>query len=245
MSFLIKSKLVLGGALSLRDIKLILDYRLNKRCGFMFNSEKLSYFFHSYNNFRLTERAIEIPIIKFFLQKGNYENVLEIGNVANYYYEFFKEVFKKKTVVDKYEYAYDIIQKDICQYVPTTRFDFVMSISTFEHMDSDLGRNPEYTKGKSKLISIAADNIKYVSDYLLKEGGKFVLTAPLSYTPEWDATFFSDVFNKCNFIGHKAYVFKKISELTWLQIDMDEAKRIPFNYQLPWVNYLSVVEFWK
>jgi len=226
----------------------VLNYKLSKEAYFDFNSHSLEYFFHSYNNFRLTERAIEIPIIKFYLEQEGYQQVLEIGNVTNYYYDYFREVFvgKRKVVVDKFEVASDVISMDICKYKPNTRFDFVFSISTFEHMDSDRGRNPDYEPDSSNLISVAADNISYVLDFLLKKGGKFVITAPLGYSEEWDETFYSTTLDGYSSSSRcKRYVFEKQKEIVWKEIEVSKGRGAIYNFPLPGVNYLSIVEFDK
>ncbi|MHC4617098.1 MAG: hypothetical protein ACYTEQ_05025 [Planctomycetota bacterium] len=236
----------LSSLLSIRDIKWILEYKLAKgERVFEFGSHQLQYFFHCYNNFGLTERAIEIPIIKHYLEQGSYENVLEIGNVTNHYYSEFMQSFIKKTVVDKYEQAYDVTNLDICEYHPGFKFDFIFSVSTFEHMDSDRGRNSGYEKGGSDLVSYAADNIRYVSDNLLKDGGTFVLTAPLGYAAEWDETLYSDAFGECGFVESKVYIYRKVSDTRWQQVDLLEGRKAVHNCPYRGVNYVSVVEFSK
>ena len=238
-------KNLLGNFLSVRDIKRILVDKLSKERWFDFNSNKLEYFFHSYNNFRLTERSIEIPIVKYFLDQADYQNVLEIGNVTNHYYGYFREVFKRKTIVDKFELAYDVINIDICEYIPDDKFDFIFSISTFEHMDSDRGENPSYVKGNSKLLSYAADNIKYVLDVLLADGGKFLLTVPLGYETELDESLYSGELEKCNFARYKMFVFRKETDLIWKQVGLPQRGKAIYNSPLPGTNYLVVIEFDK
>jgi len=243
---MLKAKRVFFSAfLSLYDIKWITNYKLAKNKYFSFDSHTLEYYFHSYNNFGITERKIEIPIIKYYLDNGNYCNALEIGNVTNHYYDYFKASIQEKTVVDKYELAYGVINQDICKFDPGVKFDFTFSISTFEHMDSDRGKNPEYVKGASRLTSHAADNIRYVSNELLGNGGKFVLTAPLGYSLEWDQTLYSDDFEKCNFSAYKIFVYKRISELVWEQVEPSEGKGVRYNHPLRGANYLCIVEFDK
>jgi hypothetical protein len=134
---------------------------------------------------------------------------------------------------------------DICEYAPGIKFDFVFSISTFEHMDSDRGKNPGYVRGGSELLSVAADNIKHISDALLEDKGKFVITVPLGYSPEWDETFYSSAFEECNFTRYRTYVLKKMKELVWEQVEVAEGKRATYKYPLPGVNYLSIAEFDK
>jgi hypothetical protein len=229
------------------DIRWILNDKLNAHKEFHFNNHPLEYFFHSYNNFRLSERAIEIPIIKYFLSQNDYREILEIGNVTNHYYDYFRNIFadKNKSVVDKFEQAPGVMNLDIADYAPAKQFDFVFSISTFEHMDSDLGMNPDYVAGSSRLISVAADNIKHVSDVLLAAGGKFIVTAPIGYAPEWDRTFYSDVFEKCNFREVRKYLFTRSSEMIWKQAEVDEGIDARPISSLGFAQFLSIVEFEK
>lgn len=230
--------------LSVADIKAILEYKLSREKEFVFNGHRLGYFFHSHNNFGLTERAVEIPIVRYYLGQANYQNVLEIGNVTDHYYTYFSQAWlgKKKTVVDRYEQAYGVINEDIGAYSPNVKSDFVFSISTFEHMDADLGRNPEYRPGCSSLGTVAADNIKHVSDTLLRDEGKFVITAPLGYTPEWDTTFYSGVLDECNFAHWRPYLFRRKKEFTWEQVDVAEGRGITDRYPMSKPSYLSIVE---
>src|SRR5438094_709755 len=138
-----------GAYLSVSDLRWLLSDKLNANKAFIFEGQKLEYFFHSYNNFRLSERAIEIPIIDYFLRQNDSHEILEIGNVTNHYYDYFRQTFvdRRKTVVDKFERGQDVLNLDIAEYAPDMKFDFVFSISTFEHMDSDLGMNPDYVEG--------------------------------------------------------------------------------------------------
>ena len=239
--------LLCRACLSVSEIKRIVEDKLAEEKEFSYNSHRLNYFFHSYNNFGLTERAIEVPLIRYYLEQADYRNVLEIGNVTNHYYDYYRQSFigKNKTTVDKFEPGYGVINADIAEYGPGVKFDFIYSISTFEHMDSDLGRNPDYVEGSSRLISVAADNIKYVSDVLLQNGGKFVITAPLGYTPEWDLTFYSDDLERCNCSRFGRYLLKRKKELTCEQIDVEEGRTASLDPHLPYREYLSILEFDK
>ncbi len=238
LSFCLSSDIIIG----------ILKERFTRNIFFYFNNNKLKYFCHSYNNLRLTEREIEIPIISYYLQKTGMRNILEIGNVTNHYYTFFQDLIDQKIVVDKYETGFGVINQDIHDFKTNTKFDFICSISTFEHMDSDHGRNKDYRKGESKLETYAASNILYVVDNLLNEKGTLVITAPISYTKEWDQTLFElNILNK-EFLKVKSvdiYFFKKINEIEWIQTNVSEAKKAKFNFPLRGVNLLSVIEINK
>jgi hypothetical protein len=236
-----------GTYLSVSDLHWILNDKLRGDKEFLFQGEPLEYFFHSYNNFRLSERAIEIPIIKYFLGRHDYREILEIGNVTNHYYDYFRQTFadRNKIVVDKFERGQGVLNFDIADYAPDARFDFVFSISTFEHMDSDLGMNPDYVEGSSRLLSVAADNIKHVGDVLIKDRGTFIVTAPIGYAPEWDRTFYSDVFDQCNFSSVRKYLFRRSGEIAWEQAEVEEGRGAAPNSSLPFTEFVSIVEFEK
>jgi hypothetical protein len=204
------------------------------------------YLFHSYNNMGITERSAEIPIIYDYLTRSNSKNVLEIGNVTNYYEDYFSGVFPNKTVVDKIEITFNVITSDIAMYKSEKKFDFIFSISTFEHMDSDLDRNPDYRPGSSKLCSVAADNIFYCYENLLETGGKMVITAPMGYTPEWDLTFKSDSLDKANFKSLKRRLFKKTSEEEWIELEKyNPNSEMAYNKPYPYANYIAIIEILK
>jgi hypothetical protein len=230
------------------DLQYMVEVKMQRQLQFVFNSNLLTYFNHSYNCSGLTERIIEIPITKFYLEQKVYQNVLEIGNVTNHYYDYFRNIFRytKKTVIDKYEVGNDVTNQDIGTYLADDRYDFIFSISTFEHMDSDLGRNADYLPGKSKLITEAADNMRHVTDFLLEKGGKFLITAPLGYTPEWDLTFYSDAFDHCEVSGYRRYLFSRRKELFWEQVDIDEGRSAKVtSHLMPYREFLSIVELEK
>lgn len=210
------------------------------------DGREYTYLFHSYNNMGITERSVEIPIIFHYLNSRKFSKVLEIGNVTNYYEDYFAGVFPSKTVVDKIEVSYNVITSDIAKFKPDEKFDFIFSISTFEHMDSDLGRNPDYVKDKSKYITVAADNIVHCYENLLTEGGLMVITAPMGYTPEWDATFKSDFVEKYPFKSAKRKLFKRINEEEWIKVDkfsIDDGMK--YDTPFPYANYVSIIEFEK
>jgi len=187
---------------------------------FEFNGKSLEYFFHSYNNFRLTCRSIEIPIIKYYLNKYKPNRILEIGNVTKHYYQEFKD-FKNKDTVDKYEIAYDVINVDIKDYEIKNKYNFIYSISTFEHMDSDGGKNPEYYPiTNSRYSSHAFKNMDYVINNLLKEGGKFIVTFPIGLdNREIDNSLFKNEQKQFNVKDLNIYVFKQVDELKWIQLE--------------------------
>ena len=128
------------------------------------------------------------------------------------------------------------------------KFDAAFSISTFEHMDSDGGTNPDYIDGNSELITYSADNILHVCKNILEDGGLFILTAPLKQHEEWDLTLFSEEILNIDVLhvkSIKVYFFRKKSETEWKQTDINDAKKARYNYPLPKTNVLSLIEIIK
>lgn len=234
-------------AVSMRELQRVIKRKVEDAGSFTFESDPLPYFFHSYNNFGLTERSVEIPIIRHYLERGSYRNLLEVGNVTQHYYDYFRDVLAdvRRTVVDKYEVGNGVVNADIADFATEEKFDFVFSISTFEHMDSDLGRNPSYRSNTSKLVSMAADNINHVGERLMAKGAKMIVTAPLGYAPEWDATFYSETLEDCGFSRISRHVLRRSGELKWEQVGADEGRNAPDTSRADVRGFLSILELDK
>jgi hypothetical protein len=194
---------------------------------FEFNNKRLKYFFHSYNSFGRKERIVEIPIIRNYLNTHPHENTLEIGNVTKHYYDTFRD-FKKKDTVDKYEKAYDVFNEDIFTFKPSNRskYDFIYAISTFEHMDSDGGDNPDYIKPEEpiddKFSSYAFRNMDRVINDLLEKNGYFVLTFPLGYkNDEISKSLYNEEFKKFKASSVNLYIMKELMDGVWKETKKD------------------------
>jgi len=243
----IKLKLLnqFGKKISLQTAIYLLHEKISQK-KLTINGKEFPYLFHSYNNYGITERTAEIPIVFAYLKSRNFKHVLEIGNVTNYYEDYFVNAFNNKTVVDKIEHNYNVITKDIAEFSSEQKFDFIFSISTFEHMDSDLGRNPDYKQGSSRLCSVAADNIVHCYENLLAENGLLLVTAPIGYTPEWDLTFKSDCLDKYPFKSLKKIIFKRTGDMEWIQLDSSNMDgSMAYGSPFPYANYISVFEIRK
>lgn len=212
---------------------------------FEFKDVMLPYYFHSHNNYGLTERAVELPIFEHYLKTLKCERILEIGNVTNHYYTLFKDSVRDKTVIDKFEKGAGVINLDIKNYYSDKKYDVIISISTFEHMDSDLGKNKDYVAGCSKLTSVAADNILHVRNSLLNEGGIFILSAPVGYTPEWDATLRNNDFIHCGFSRVNLYYYMKTGDMQWRVSNLDECLGQALTSYRPYRKCMVVLELVK
>ncbi len=139
-------------------------YRLfDKSKTFKFQGNTYRYFNHWFNTTWDNERVIEIPIVCKYISANNDNNILEIGNVLNHYFDMDHDV------VDKYEKAEGVINEDVVDFHTTKKYSLIISISTLEHVGWD-----EYPRNPEKIFD-ALKNLKC----LLTIGGKLVVTLPL------------------------------------------------------------------
>lgn len=188
--------------------KVILD---NKR-QFVFQQERYNYCLEKYNLSWRNERTIEIPIIQKVIKDHIKLNILEIGCVLKHYDSSPKINW---TIVDKYEKFTGVINKDITEYYPKTKFDLIVSISTIEHIGMEDGA---ITPNKAKYV------INQVRKNLLNINGKFIFTIPIGYNKSLDKQIFS---NKITF-SEKHYV-TRISNNEWLETTQDKVLNSKYN----------------
>jgi len=238
---IIKTCSILTRFFSLRAIVMLLRLKLIRK-KFVFDGHEIEYIFHSHNNMGLTERTVELGIAKHYLEKCKPENLLEVGNVLIYYYDFFKGLYVKRTAVDLGEEDFYVIKKDIVTFKTETKFDFILSVSTFEHMDENDFRPPTFNSMDS---TVAAHNIKYCYENLLAENGTFVLTAALGWEKEWDRTFKTNLLDNYPFKSIKKFLLKRASEQEWRQVEDIQHDPTPYGSPHPFGNWLSVIEISK
>ena len=96
---------------------------------FKLDNTSLGYFYYPYNATWRNERVVEIPVIINVLSKN--KKILEFGNVLSHYFSV------NYDILDKYEKAKGIINKDIIKFKPNKKYDLIISISTLEHVGWD------------------------------------------------------------------------------------------------------------
>jgi hypothetical protein len=138
---------------------------------FSFGGEELEYLFHPYKLTWLTERAVEVPIVRAILDRRRAGRVLEVGNVLSHYGE------RDHLVVDKYERAPGVLNRDVLDLAGLGPFELIVAISTLEHVGWD-----EEPRDPAKAVA-AVDGLRA----LLAPGGRLVVTVPVGYHPELDA----------------------------------------------------------
>lgn len=89
-----------------------------------------NYLVHVYNNPRINERAIEVPVAVKMLKE--LPKALEVGAVTPHY------LYKTHEVIDLYEEFPGVINADVLTYQPLDApYDLVFSISTLEHLQGE------------------------------------------------------------------------------------------------------------
>ena len=126
---------------------------------------QLDYTIHPHNYTWTNERTVEISIAKHWVQKNKNLRTLEVGNVTRHYFD------TNHDVVDKYEKAQGIINVDVVDYSPESKYQFIISISTLEHVGWDRD------KKEPEKIEIAVDKLKK----LLAPGGELLVTVPIGF----------------------------------------------------------------
>lgn len=194
-------------------------YRINQLRSlverFSFNGKSYRYFCHPYNTTWRNERRVEVPVVWTEVVKNQGKQILELGNVLSHYFTFDHDV------VDKYEQAPSVINKDILKYRPSKKYDLIVSISTLEHIGwEEEKREPDKT----------ARTVQHLTK-LLKPHGTLIITFPIGYNSDLD-----------KLIKTKKLVFDNLSYLkrvsvfnTWKQVDERIWKEKP-QYNRPYNN---------
>ena len=137
---------------------------------FQFHGETYNYFAHPYNATWRCERAVEIPLARRFLSEVAGQIGVEVGNVLVHYGAI------GHIVVDKYERSPNVLNIDVLDFRPPQAFDFVISISTLEHVGWD-----EEPRDPAKVERA----IRWLQG-LLTPTGRMLLTCPIGYNPFLD-----------------------------------------------------------
>lgn len=132
---------------------------------FTFSGRSYRYFYHTCNTTWKNERAVEVPIIWEIVKDYQGKSILEVGDVLSHYFKV------KHDIVDKYEKADGVINKDILDYKVKEKYDLIVSISTLEHIGFD-----ERTRDPTKTLKA----MKHLKS-LLKKGGKLIVTVPVGF----------------------------------------------------------------
>lgn len=131
---------------------------------------------HPYNATALNERGVELAEAAVVI--GSWEadgTVLEVGNVLSHYPDLDGLVGPRR-IVDRFEVAPGVENIDVFDIRGT--FDYIVSISTLEHVGVDDGRNDPES---------ARDALSFLRS-LLNEDGEMFVTFPYGWNRALDAS---------------------------------------------------------
>lgn len=175
---------------------------------FIHQNQTYPYFIHSYHWTQYNERSIEIPIFLDLLNQYQRKQILEVGNVLSHY------VHADHTIVDKYETGTHVINPDIVDFTPETRYDLIVSISTPEHVGKD-----EDEKDPDKPIR-ALNNLKS----LLSSGGLLAVSIPLGWNNAIDTHIDQGLLH-----FDKIICFKRSDDGTWSEKPYTSVQGSPYS----------------
>jgi SAM-dependent methyltransferase len=143
----------------------------SERDRFTFRGQTFPYLFHAYKHSWLTERAVEVPVVRAVVEEYAAGRILEVGNVLGHYRAH------SHLVVDKYEHAPGVVNRDVMDLADLGQFDLIVAISTLEHVGQDeLPREPD----KAARAALALRE-------RLAPGGRLLVTVPIGYNATFDA----------------------------------------------------------
>ena len=178
-----------------------------------------------YNKTWRNERTVEIPIVWEYVKPYLDKEILEIGNVMAHYYSFMHDV------VDKYEKAPGVINRDAVDFQTEKTYDLIISISTFEHIGWD-----EEPRDPSRIL-LAFDAIKK----LLAPQGKMIVTLPIGYNSYLDS-----LLNENALPFSEMFYLQRISRgNTWKEVTWDDIRNAQFNKPYQAANGLIIGIFEK
>ena len=191
---------------------------------FLVGGKEFKYFINKYNSIN-TERTIEIPLVKAFINENEHFVILEIGNVTSHYFSF------PHDIVDKYEIEKGVINEDASVFKSNKKYDLIVSISTIEHIGYD-----EVVKDDTKILR-TLENLASC----LKEHGKMVITVPLKYNPIMDK-----IVIRNEFPFNEILFLKRVSRLNrWVESTMEESTISMYGKKYPAANSIALLIYEK
>jgi SAM-dependent methyltransferase len=137
---------------------------------FELQGERHRYLYHPYKRSWLTERAVEVPVAQAEVDRHAGERILEVGHVLGHYRA------QSHTVVDKYEQAAGVLNRDVLDLGDLGRFDLIVAVSTLEHVGHD--ESPRDPAAAPRAVAALRER--------LAPGGRLLVTIPAGYNRAFD-----------------------------------------------------------
>ncbi len=178
-----------------------------------------------YNFTWINERRVELALVRAWLREFEGRRVLEIGNVSSHYFETTHQV------IDRYERGESgrVVAEDAADFSLPGPFDFIFSISTFEHLGWD-ERIPDPTKA---LRAITHARSK------LSAGGVLRISLPIGFNPHIDKALAANEipFERC------IALMRGDAQNAWQEVPISRALQCEFGSPYPFANAIIVGEF--
>jgi len=187
---------------------------------FVFADTAFHYHIHPYS--LDNERTVEVALALDFL-RGKSGRGLEVGNVLSYYTPL------PHDIVDKYEQSPGVINEDIVTYAPGKKYDWIVTVSTLEHVGFD-----EQPREPEKIVT-AIERLKE----LLDEQGQMLITMPLGYNPYVDKMFIDSKMD----LGEVRFLLRESADNQWRQASLDEVVGARYGAPFPCANAVVVALF--
>jgi SAM-dependent methyltransferase len=138
---------------------------------FELGGHRYRYLFDRHKFTWLTERAVEVPVAQALVDGHAADRVLEVGNVLSHYRP------QQHVVVDKYEQAPGVLNRDVLELEGLGEFDLIVAVSTLEHVGWD--ESPRDPAKAARAVAALRS--------LLAPGGLLAITVPIGYNAAFDA----------------------------------------------------------
>lgn len=175
---------------------------MHRRRTFRLGGRVYHYHAHRYNRTWANERTVEVPIVLAALAERPDARTLEVGNVLAHY------GVSGHLVVDKYERASGVVNRDVLDFHDERGFDLVVSISTLEHTGFE-----EEVSDPGKPARVA----EHLTG-LLVQGGRAILTFPLGYNPALDQL----VATRPQALGELRGLRRVSRDNRWVEVNVEE-----------------------
>ena len=195
--------------------------RRRKASKFAVADRTYPYLTHFYNATWRNERAVELPLVRAFLEElAPGARLLEVGNVLSYY------VSSSHTVVDKFEPTPGVINQDILDFGQPQTFDAIVCISTLEHVGWD--ETPRDEQRAERALAHMRS--------LLVQGGRLFLSFPLGYNAALDRLVFEDRLG----FRRTHYLRRVSADNCWREVDLSGIAGARYNSPYASANALFV-----
>jgi SAM-dependent methyltransferase len=197
--------------------------RAGSHGSFEFDGESYPYLFNRYKQSWLRERAVEVPVVQRIVDLHPGARILEAGNVLSHYRR------QDHLVVDKYERAAGVVNRDILDLGEIGSFDLIVAISTLEHVGWD--EHPRRPEGAVEALRELRSRVR--------PGGRLVITHPVGYNPAFD-----EALREGAVPFARAGALRRVGGGTrWRQVPVEEAWGAPYDFLLYSARAVVIAEF--